>query len=234
MIKLANLSYTYADGTVALDNVSAELSFAGSEHITAIVGQSGSGKTTLLQCIAGFLTPQQGEIEIDGEPAASLSEYDFRAKVGVVFQDLFLFPHRTVLGNLTLAMNHVLGMGERTAAAEAQAMLERVSVAHLADSYPAQLSGGQAQRVAIARALVMKPRFVLLDEPTSALDINTTNAFCELLRGLTASNFIIVTHDIPFVRSVAHRAVLLQTGRIVAHDTVEKVMASFMHEESRE
>ena len=146
---------------------------------------------------------------------------------------MFLFPHLTVLGNLTLAMIRVLGMEEKTATREAREMLERVSVAELADNYPAHLKGGKAQRVAIARALVLRPEYVLLDEPTSALDFNTTNAFGELLRSLQgSSNFIIVTHDIPFVRSVANRAVLLDSGRVMAHDKVENVMEQFIEEEA--
>jgi len=138
-----------------------------------------------------------------------------------------------VLDNLTLAMIMVLGMGEDEANTKASEMLDRVAVADLAGNYPAQLSGGQAQRVAVARALVLKPKYVLLNEPTSALDINTTNTFAELFKGLRDTTcFIIVTHDIPFVRSVAQRAVLLQTGRVVTHDTVDNVMIRFLNEEA--
>jgi len=229
MIKITGLGYTYPDSTEGLRDVEIELAFGDDERITAIVGRSGSGKTTLLQCLARFLTPQRGTIEIDGVATATMPEKEFRAKVGVVFQDLYLFPHLTVLDNLTLAPVLVLGLDESEAEDEARRMLERVGVAHLAANYPAQLSGGQAQRVAIARALVLKPRFLLLDEPTSALDINTTNSFGELLRELgDSTNFIVVTHDIPFVRSVASRAVLLEGGRVVAHDTVESVMQRFL------
>jgi len=231
MIRIADLGYTYPNGTKALTEVSIELSFADDEQITAIVGRSGSGKTTLLQCLARFLKPRQGAIEIDGTPIATMSETDFRAKVGVVFQDLFLFPHLTVLNNLTLAMTEVRGLAGDQAEQEARRMLDRVGVGGLAGNYPSRLSGGQAQRVAIARALVLKPSYVLLDEPTSALDINTTNSLAELLQELRAStNFIVVTHDIPFVRKVAKRAVLIRSGRVIAHDSVEKVMRIFIAE----
>jgi ABC-type polar amino acid transport system ATPase subunit len=233
MIKLTGIDYVYGDGTVALSDISVSLTFDTHEHITAIVGQSGSGKTTLLKCIAGFLKPLAGRIEIDGVATDAMSEKELRKKLGVVFQDLFLFPHLTVLGNLTLALTRVLGMTEEDAVREAKEMLAKVSVIELFESYPAQLSGGQAQRVAIARALVMKPRYVLLDEPTSALDINTTNAFGTLLHDLQeTSNFIIVTHDLPFVRSVAKRAVLIDSGRILTHDQVETVMDQLIGDQS--
>jgi len=231
MIDIEKLNFTYPDGTTALKDVSIRLSFENDEHITAIVGKSGSGKTTMLQCLARFLAPRSGRITVDDEDIYTLSEREFRSRLGVVFQDLFLFPHKTVVDNCTLAMVKVQGIDPAKADREARAMLDRVGVGHLADNYPAQLSGGQAQRVAIARALVMKPRYLLLDEPTSALDINTTNAFGELLQELREkTSFIIVTHDIPFVRKVAHRAVLLKSGEVVTHDTVDKVMEEFLEE----
>jgi polar amino acid transport system ATP-binding protein len=232
MIKVNDLNFTYPDGTEVLKKVSLELSFDQDEHITAIVGRSGSGKTTLLQCLARFLIPKQGRIEINGVSIHSMTKAQFRSKVGVVFQSLNLFPHLTVLDNLTLAPVNVVGISETQAKQEAREMLERVGVGDQADSYPAQLSGGQAQRVAIARALLLKPDFLLLDEPTSALDINTTNALAQLLQSLGGStNFIIVTHDIPFVRKVAHRGVLIHEGRVATHDTVENVMEIFQQEE---
>ena len=232
MIRVDGLEFTYPDGTTVLKEVTLELSFDNEGHITAIVGRSGSGKTTLLQCLARFLTPQQGTVEIDGVSAQSMTETHFRSKVGVVFQDLYLFPHLTVLNNLTLAPVKVAEVTEKQAEQEAREMLERVGVGDLHGSYPAQLSGGQAQRVAIARALLLKPDFLLLDEPTSALDINTTNALAKLLQSLSGStNFIIVTHDIPFVRMVANRAVLIRDGRVVAHDTTERVLEVFQTEQ---
>jgi ABC-type polar amino acid transport system ATPase subunit len=234
MIKVDDLNFTYPDGTEVLKKVSLELSFEQDEHITAIVGRSGSGKTTLLQCLARFLIPKQGCIEINGIAMHTMTEAQFRSKVGVVFQHLNLFPHLTVLDNLTVAPVRVAGITEKQAEQEAYEMLERVDVADQADSYPAQLSGGQAQRVAIARALLMKPDFLLLDEPTSALDINTTNALAKLLQSLGGStNFIIVTHDISFVHEVAHRAVLIRDGQVITHDTVENVMEIFQQEEQQ-
>jgi len=234
MIKVNDLEFTYPDGTEVLKKVSLELSFDKEEHITAIVGRSGSGKTTLLQCLARFLVPKQGRIEIDGVATHSMTEAQFRSKVGVVFQNLFLFPHLTVLDNLTLAPVQVTGIAGKQAEQDARKMLERVGMGDQANSYPSQLSGGQAQRVAIARSLLLKPDFLLLDEPTSALDINTTNALAKLLQSLhDSTNFIIVTHDIPFVRRVAHRAVLIREGRVVTHDTIEKVMEIFQQEEKQ-
>ena len=232
MIKVNCLEFTYPDGTMALKGVSLELSFNKKEHITAIVGHSGSGKTTLLQCLARFRIPRKGSIEIEGVATHSMTEAQFRSKVGVVFQSLYLFPHLTVLDNLILAPVQVAGISRKQAEQEAREMLERVGVHDLTDNYPSQLSGGQAQRVAIARALLLKPDFLLLDEPTSALDINTTNALARLLQSLCDStNFIIVTHDIPFVRMVANQAILISDGRVITHDTVEKVMEIFQQEE---
>ena len=234
MIKVTGLKFTYPDGTTALADISIDLSFGKDEHITAIVGASGSGKTTLLQCLARFLTPGQGTMEIDGIPAISMSEAQFRSKIGVVFQDLYLFPHLKVLDNLTLAPVEIAGVDKEDAERQAMEMLERVEVGNLARSYPSQLSGGQAQRVAIARALMMKPDFLLLDEPTSALDINTTNALAKLLEDLRGStNFIIVSHDIPFVRKVAKRAVLIQGCLVVSHDLVEKVIHLFLLQDEK-
>ena len=115
MIELAHLNYTYSDGTIALEDVSATLTFTDTENITAVVGESGSGKTTLMQCLARFLEPQQGVIRIDGRELSDFGEQELRRLLGVVFQELYLFPHLTVMENLTLAMRKVLGQ-ERTAA----------------------------------------------------------------------------------------------------------------------
>lgn len=188
----------------------------------------GQVKRPFLQCMAGFLRPQKGRILIDDKNIRQMKEKEFRSKVGVVFQKLNLFPHLTVLKNMTLALNRVQALSIEEAASKSDKMLERLQIHELKDMYPAQLSGGQAQRVAIARALVLKPRYLLLDEPTSALDMNTTEDFSVWLRSLhETTSFVIVTHDIPFARSVSKKAVLIENGQIKMHNKIENVMKSF-------
>lgn len=212
MIELKNVSFRYRRGPVVLNDVTITLP---REHIVAILGESGSGKTTLLNCIARFLRPQQGHILADGRDIADIDEVSFRRFVGVVFQDLYLFPHLTVIENLMLAPIQVLKQSADATRTEAMEMLERLSIADLAASYPAQISGGQAQRVAIARSLMLKPQYLLLDEPTSALDVQTTEAFAEWLRDLRfETTFGLVTHDLPFAQATASHAVLVDSGRV--------------------
>jgi ABC-type polar amino acid transport system ATPase subunit len=222
MIQVKNVSYRYPRGTVALDDVT--ISFKP-EHIFAVLGESGSGKTTLLKCIGRFLRPQKGAIVYDGTSIYEMPNAEFRSTVGIVFQQLYLFPHLTVLGNMTLALRKVLGRSAAEADAEARAMLERLGIDELADSYPAQISGGQAQRAAIARGLVLQPAYMLLDEPTSALDANTTDDFAAWLVELKAStHFVIVTHDILFAHKVATQGVYLSEGRVLDTGSIDQIL----------
>ncbi len=212
MISVENVSFTYSDGTKALCGVSVTFP---SENIFAVLGDSGSGKTTLLNCIAGFLTPQEGAILLDGKNIYEMDEPEFRRKIGVVFQHLHLFPHLTILENMTLAPCKVKGMEEGEAEKAARDMLERFGMPELAENYPSQVSGGQAQRAAIARGLMLDPEYMLLDEPTSALDARTTDDFAAWLRELKANtNFVIVTHDLPFAAQVATSGIYMDGCRI--------------------
>lgn len=222
MIEVKNLSYTYGDGTQALKSVSVAFP---EEHIFAITGMSGSGKTTLLNCLARFLQPQQGSILMDGRDIGAMDEAAFRAGIGVVFQKLNLFPHLTVLENLSLAPVR-LGKGTKRAIQyEAREMLTRLGIRELADHYPAQISGGQAQRVAIARGLMLKPGVMLLDEPTSALDAKTSQEFSEWLRELQSdTGFIIVTHDLQFTAITASKGIFMSEGRIVKAGPIQAVL----------
>jgi polar amino acid transport system ATP-binding protein len=173
----------------------------------------------LLNCIAKFIKPTKGTITIDGEDISSMDKKKFRTMLGVVFQKLNLFPHMTVMGNMTLAPTKVLDTPYSQAKKEAYGMLEKLSIADLADRYPSQISGGQAQRVAIARGLMLQPRYMLLDEPTSALDAQTTNDFASWLTELQEdTSFIIVTHDIPFAQLVASKGILMQDGKVKSED----------------
>jgi len=223
MIEVRNVSYTYSDGTRALRDVSVAFP---PEHIFSVLGESGSGKTTLLNCVARFAQPQQGEILLDGKDVRQYEEREFRRAVGVIFQRLYLFPHLTILQNMTLAPRHVLGRPEKQSAADAREMLERLGIPDLADSYPSQISGGQAQRAAIARGLMLRPEFMLLDEPTSALDANTTDEFARWLWELhETTNFIIVTHDVLFARQASTRGIYLREGRVQARGGIDEIIA---------
>ncbi|KMQ51926.1 ABC transporter ATP-binding protein [Chitinispirillum alkaliphilum] len=227
MIEIKNLSFSYPGGEKrVLKNISA--CFDDDGTISAILGESGSGKTTLLRCLGGFLQPQSGEIIVKGENISTIEEKHFRSMVGIVFQRLYLFPHRTVMGNLTLALEKVMRVPPKSAKEKGHAVLSRLGLEHLAQSYPSQLSGGQAQRVAIARALVLDPDYLLLDEPTSALDINTTRDFGDWLVHLQErTKFIIVTHDLPFVHDIASTGVLVNKGEIEAQGSIEMITDVF-------
>lgn len=222
MIDINNISYTYGDGTKALMNVSMKLP---KENIFAVMGMSGSGKTTLLNCLARFLKPQAGTILLNGEDIYSLEEKKFRSNLGVVFQNLNLFPHLTVLDNLTLAPCRVQNYVKKDAENAAREMLERLGISELISDYPGQISGGQAQRVAIARSLMLKPQFMLLDEPTSALDARTTEEFAAWLLELKCdTTFVIVTHDTPFAERVAQHGVFMEKGRVTQTGRINDIV----------
>jgi ABC-type polar amino acid transport system ATPase subunit len=224
MIKVENVTFAYPDGTAALVDVSLEVP---REHTFAILGPSGSGKTTLLNCLARFLAPRRGRILLDGKDIAELEREEFRSKVGVVFQDLNLFPHMTVLENLSLAPVKVQRRDPKEVAGAAAEMLDRLGIDELGASYPSQVSGGQAQRAAIARGLMLRPEFLLLDEPTSALDARTTDEFADWLRELKAdTTFVAVTHDLRFVRRAVRRGIALCDGRVACTGSMAEIVAS--------
>ncbi len=222
MLKIENLNFSYPDGTQALKDVDVDIP---PEHTFAILGQSGSGKTTLLNCLARFLTPQKGAIWLNGQNIQTLSGAEFRSKVGVVFQQLNLFPHMSILDNLTLAPRTVQLRDRRDCKASAMGMLERLGIADLANSYPAQISGGQAQRAAIARGLMLQPEYMLLDEPTSALDAKTSDEFADWLRELRDdTSFIVVTHDLRFARRAAKHGIAMRQGRVTCSGTLDELI----------
>lgn len=223
MIEIRHLNYQFPDGATALDNIT--ISFPA-DHIFAVLGESGSGKTTLLRCIGRFLQPQSGTIQIDHRDILSLDESELRRMLGIVFQKLFLFPHLTVLRNMTLAPEKALGQSRRDAEQSALQMLTRLGIGELAERYPSQISGGQAQRVAIARGLMLEPRYMLLDEPTSALDAKTIDEFAQWLRELQSdTQFIIVTHDLRFAESVATRGVAIAEGKVIAEGSMQEILS---------
>lgn len=184
-----------------------------------VCGPSGSGKSTMIRCINGLEPFQEGELRVEGTPVATKSRaFDMaRRRIGIVFQQFNLFPHLTVLENLTLAPTRVLELGAREATDRALYYLERVHIAEQAMKYPAQLSGGQQQRVAIARALCMEPKTMLFDEPTSSLDPEMVQEVLVTMIELAAQGItmVCVTHEMGFARQVADRVIFMDQGEIV-------------------
>ncbi|MDX1972052.1 MAG: ATP-binding cassette domain-containing protein [Candidatus Sumerlaeia bacterium] len=225
MLEFRNVSKVYDGGKIAVDNIS--LLIPPGESF-AILGTSGAGKTTLLQCLAKILSPTTGKILLDERDIQEIEHREYRRRLGVVFQALNLFPHLTVLENLTLSPRVVYGENPTTVAKRAKEILEELAISELANRYPAQISGGQAQRVAIGRALILNPEYLLLDEPTSSLDKVTTIAFSDLLHRLkTNTTFIFVTHDMEFARATAAKGVLMEHGKIKAHGTIPELERSW-------
>ena len=188
-------------------------------EVVVVCGPSGSGKSTLIKCVNGLEPFQKGEITVDGvpvgDPGTDLPK--LRSRIGMVFQNFELFPHMTVMRNLTLAQEKVLGRGKDEAARKGLALLDRVGLLAHKDKYPGQLSGGQQQRVAIARALAMDPIAMLFDEPTSALDPEMINEVLDVMVGLAKDGMtmMVVTHEMGFARKVAHRVIFMDRGEIV-------------------
>jgi len=215
MISVRHVSKSYGSVQV-LDDCSTEIEKA---QVIVICGPSGSGKSTLIKCINGLERFHIGEIIVNGvsvgAPGTNLPK--LRAQVGMVFQHFELFPHRTVLENLTLAQTKVLGRPIDVATHKAEELLDRVGVREHASRYPGQLSGGQQQRVAIARALALDPICMLFDEPTSALDPEMINEVLEVMTALAEGGMtmLVVTHEMAFARRVAHRVVFMDRGQII-------------------
>ncbi len=234
LIRVRGLVKDFA-GTRALDRV--DLDVARGE-VVVVIGQSGSGKSTLIRCINGLVTPDAGEVAIDGVAVDTHQPRDWhrlRQRIGMVFQDYSLFPHLTVLRNITLAPVRA----GRVAAAEADRLahdlLARVLLPEKAHSYPAELSGGQQQRVAIARALAMRPDAILFDEPTSALDPETIQEVLDLMRRLARDGLtmVIVSHEMGFAREAADRVVFIDRGRVVETGTPDAIFRHAQEERTR-
>ena len=205
----------------ALDGCS--LSVAPGERVV-ICGPSGSGKSTLIRCVNQIEAIDQGSVVFDGVPLDDgAAARRARRSIGMVFQQFNLFPHLTVLENLVLAPERVLGLDAAEARKNALMQLDRVHIADQARKYPGQLSGGQQQRVAIARALCMQPRLMLFDEPTSALDPEMVNEVLDVMVDLARQDItmLVVTHEMGFARKVADRVVFMDAGRIAMVQTPE-------------
>ncbi|MBL8423774.1 MAG: amino acid ABC transporter ATP-binding protein [Candidatus Accumulibacter phosphatis] len=202
-------------------------------EVIVVCGPSGSGKSTLIKCVNGLEPFQSGEIIVNGvsvgDPATNLSK--LRSTVGMVFQNFELFPHMSIIDNLSIAQLKVLGRSQEQAREKGYKLLDRVGLREQAEKYPGQLSGGQQQRVAIARALAMDPICMLFDEPTSALDPEMVNEVLDVMTELAQEGMTMmcVTHEMGFAKRVASRVIFMDQGRIVEDDSKE---AFFEHARS--
>ncbi|MCE5287146.1 MAG: amino acid ABC transporter ATP-binding protein [Pelosinus sp.] len=221
MIKLEAVNKHFGDLHV-LKNINLEV---GTGEKLVVIGPSGSGKSTLIRCMNLLEKPSAGRIIIDDTeitaPKAPITT--IRQSVAMVFQQFNLYPHKTVLENLTLAPILVKGVSKKEAEESGLLYLDRVGLRHKADAYPAQLSGGQQQRVAIARALNMKPQIMLFDEPTSALDPEMIQEVLDVMTDLAKEGItmVVVTHEMGFARNVADRVIFMDQGQILEEGTPE-------------
>ena len=203
-----------------------------------IAGPSGSGKSTILRCINGLEPIDSGTIRFDGQTVESTGReiYSIRAQIGMVFQQFNLFPHMSVLENITLAPLEVEEANKRDSEERARRLLERVGIPEKADAYPADLSGGQQQRVAIARALAVEPKLMLFDEPTSALDPEMIREVLDVMRDLAKEGMtmVVVTHEMGFAREVCDRIVFIDEGRIVEQGTPDEFFNHTTSERAKE
>lgn len=202
--------------TAALDNVNQHISKG---EVVVVIGPSGSGKSTFLRCLNMLEEPTEGKVFFEGnditDPATNINL--LRRKMGMVFQQFNLFPHMTIMKNLTLAPMKLLGKSKEDAEAKAHELLKRVGLDDRADAYPTQLSGGQKQRIAIVRALCMEPDVMLFDEPTSALDPEMVGEVLEVMRQLASEEMtmVVVTHEMGFAKEVATRVIFMESGRVL-------------------
>ena len=222
MVVLEGVRKSFGENLV-LDDIDLEVAHGDA---VVIAGPSGSGKSTILRCVNGLEPIDAGEIRFDGRPvdADAREIYSIRAQIGMVFQQFNLFPHMSVLDNITLAPLEVEEAARRDAEDRARRLLERVGIPEKEDAYPADLSGGQQQRVAIARALAVEPKLMLFDEPTSALDPEMIREVLDVMRDLAREGMtmIVVTHEMGFAREVCDRIVFIDEGRIVEQGTPDQ------------
>ena len=194
---------------------------------TAIIGPSGSGKSTLLRCLNRLYEPDRGDILLDGRSVLNDDPDALRQRIGMVFQHFNLFPHKSVLDNVTLAPRKLKGLPSEAARELALTQLERVGLRHKADARPGTLSGGQQQRVAIARALAMEPQVMFFDEATSALDPELVKGILALIADLGAdTTMLAVTHEMGFARSTADSVVFMDHGRVVESGPPEEIFSA--------
>ena len=236
LIQVKDLKKYYHKGAIkALDGITVDIEKG---DVAVVIGPSGGGKSTFLRSLNLLETPTSGSIIFDGEDITG-KKVDLplhRQKMGMVFQHFNLFPHKTILENLTLAPMKVKHISEAEAKAKAMALLERVGLADRAGAYPAQLSGGQKQRVAIVRALCMEPEVRLFDEPTSALDPEMVGEVLEVMKELAQDGMtmVVVTHEMGFAREVASRVLFIAQGQLLEQGSPEEVFGNPQHPRLKE
>ncbi len=236
MIRAENVcKYFYVPEKLeALKDVSLDVK---ASEVVVIIGPSGSGKSTFLRCLNRLEYADEGSIQIEGTdilaPGCDINA--IRAEVGMVFQSFNLFPHKTVLENLTMAQLTVRKRGKKAAREKGMALLEKVGIAEKFNGYPEQLSGGQQQRVAIARSLAMDPKVMLFDEPTSALDPEMVGEVLDVMKKLAMEGMtmVVVTHEMGFAREVADRVVFMDHGRILEINTPDEFFDNPQDERSK-
>ena len=227
IINVENLSKCFKGKIYALNNVNAKIKKG---EVVVIIGPSGSGKSTFLRSLNLLEEPTAGNIFFEGvnilEPKTDINH--IRQKMGMVFQQFNLFPHMTVLKNLTLAPVKLLKLSQKEAEERAMKLLEKVGLADRANAYPAQLSGGQKQRIAIVRALCMEPDVMLFDEPTSALDPEMVGEVLEVMKDLANSGMtmVVVTHEMGFAKEVGDRVLFMDEGTIMEEATPDDIFSN--------
>jgi polar amino acid transport system ATP-binding protein len=233
-VTVRNVSKSFGENQVLRD-----VDLAVDEHnVVCLIGASGSGKSTLLRCLNLLESVDRGDIVVDGQTITngSVDVNELRRKIGIVFQAYNLFPHMTVLDNVTLGPTKVRGVSRREARDRAQDLLRRIGLEDKANEYPDRLSGGQQQRVAIARALAMEPRLMLLDEITSALDPQLVAEVLQLVRELAESGMtmILATHEMSFAKEVADKVCFLDKGVICEEGAPQQIFSAPREARTRE
>ncbi|MBR4947218.1 MAG: amino acid ABC transporter ATP-binding protein [Clostridiales bacterium] len=232
MISVKDLKKYYNDGEVkALDGVTTDIKKG---EVVVVIGPSGSGKSTFLRSLNLLERPTGGTITFEGSDimAPSTDINKLRQKMGMVFQHFNLFPHLTILRNMTIAPMKLNGLSKEDAEKKALSLLERVGLADRAKAYPSQLSGGQKQRIAIVRALAMDPEVMLFDEPTSALDPEMVGEVLDVMKNLAKAGMtmVCVTHEMGFAREVGTRVIFMDCGRIIEENTPEQIFTNPQNE----
>ena len=232
IISVTDLKKYYNDGEVkALDGVTTDIRKG---EVVVVIGPSGSGKSTFLRSLNLLERPTGGKITFDGADimAPSTDINKLRQKMGMVFQHFNLFPHLTILRNMTIAPMKLHGLSKEEAEKKAISLLERVGLADRANAYPSQLSGGQKQRIAIVRALAMEPEVMLFDEPTSALDPEMGGEVLEVMKSLAKAGMtmVCVTHEMGFAREVGTRVIFMDCGKIIEENTPEQIFTNPQNE----
>ena len=227
LIQVQNLTKTFGGSVHALNGVSTDIKKG---EVVCVIGPSGSGKSTFLRCLNRLEDPTDGRIIFAGEdlmdPKTDIDMH--RQKMGMVFQHFNLFPHMSILKNMTIAPMKLQKRGKGEAEGQAMKLLERVGLADRANAYPSQLSGGQKQRIAIVRALCMNPEVMLFDKPTSALDPEMVGEVLNVMRDLAKEHMtmVVVTHEMGFAREVSDRVIFMAEGKIVEEGTPEEIFTA--------